>query len=222
LVLAPHPWIEYRKRNGYRTNKESSGTIVFIPKTIPGLDYIDEHNSLNNYMNIMLDLPDKFHPIYFCFGYHDIQKGILHSVVDLKKYNVVTVGHPNYRSFVDNFYKLVTSFKYSICNDIGTQVPLLVELGIPVSIIGKRILMKNTNKYNEQLPIGAIPETISEYHQKVIDVFNGLNGNISLEQKIICDELIGLNISNKNLIGIKPLLRKDLFRIYRSRLSLGK
>jgi hypothetical protein len=143
-------------------------------------------------------------------------------VVDLKKYNVVTVGHPNYRSFVDNFYKLVTSFKYSICNDIGTQVPLLVELGIPVSIIGKRILMKNTNKYNEQLPIGAIPETISEYHQKVIDVFNGLNGNISLEQKIICDELIGLNISNKNLIGIKPLLRKDLFRIYRSRLSLGK
>ena len=123
-VHIAHPWVAYRRANYPSPNSDRYGTVIFYPHsnstTTPELPSVDR------YFDSILSLPEKYHPFVICLSFHDILKG-LH--LQLRKYGIpiVTAGCTNSQDFVDRFYTLAHSFKFSTSPNLGSHSYYLIE-----------------------------------------------------------------------------------------------
>src|SRR5690606_30486822 len=84
-------------------------------------------------------------PVTICLHFVDVLKG-KHRLFEEAGFRCVTAGHMFNKDFISNFYKIVTNFKYSLSNDIGSHTFYSIELVIPFSLMGDPAKVQNTKQ----------------------------------------------------------------------------
>jgi len=209
------PFVFCRKKKKIEKSPNAKGTLVFPAHSTQSVEDI---SNIEEYIEQLKNLPEKFHPISACIHMHDIRKG-LHKVFMKHEIPVYTVGHTCDYRFAERFYNLLKNFKYSTSNMIGSYTYYSVEMGIPFSIYGNQ--PKYINKDNPNIKIGNF-DAYTEFSQcKIIyDLFDGLFEEITEEQKKLVERDLGLidGVSRLEMAKIlylaffKQLNIKDLFQ----------
>ncbi|WP_310446570.1 hypothetical protein [Thiobacillus sp.] len=129
----PHPWINYRKKHFPMLPDNRLGTLVFFPHSNATTTPV--YADLDQYINDLKSLPEKYQPVVICLLSDDIEKEIHKK---LRKYGVplVTAGALNSQGFVDRFYSLLYQFKYASSSNIGSHTFYILEAGIPFFLYG--------------------------------------------------------------------------------------
>ncbi|MDD2892318.1 MAG: hypothetical protein PHF20_00185 [Halothiobacillaceae bacterium] len=129
----PHPWVFYRRKYFPNIPENRSGTLVFYAHSNSTTTPVYEN--LDDYINDLKSLPEKYHPVAFCLSFHDIRKG-LHK--ELRKYGIplVTAGTTASQKFVDRFYSLVYKFKFASSPNVGSHTYYVMEAGVPFFLFG--------------------------------------------------------------------------------------
>lgn len=220
-----NPWIYYRKKY-YKNNNlhKKKGTIVFFPKSIPGVNV--KIKNLNKYIHSLKKLPKKCHPISICLSFYDIQQHNLHKKLRKYNLNLVTVGNSSSQNFIDRFYKLISQFRYASA-PIGAR-PFsgffyCIEYGLPFFFYGKNIQYisdgsrsklegwkKGKLRYS-QIFLQKNSSKLEKYYlNKLIKNFLNIKDNVNKYQKELISPYLGLNskITRNNLkfIFIKSLI----------------
>lgn len=129
----PHPWVAYRRAFNLEPDTDRQGTVVFFThsndKTTPVFE------SLDAYMQSLLDLPERFRPVVLCLSFHDVLKGA-HQLLRRYGLPIITAGTTNAQCFVDRFYGIARRFKFACSPTIGSHSHYLVEAGIPFFLYG--------------------------------------------------------------------------------------
>jgi len=129
----PHPWVFYRKKYWGNPPSARSGTLVFYAHSNGQCN--PSYKSLDDYIEALVKLPEKYKPISICMSFHDIQKG---THKKLRKYGIpiVTAGSAGSRDFVDRFYSLIYQFRYATSPNIGSHTFYILDAGIPFFLYG--------------------------------------------------------------------------------------
>ena len=129
----PHPWVAYRRACNLEPDTGRQGTVVFFThsndKTTPVFQ------SLDAYMQSLLDLPARFGPVVLCLSFHDVLKGT-HQILRRYGLPIITAGTTNAQCFVDRFYGIAKCFRFACSPTIGSHSYYLVEAGIPFFLYG--------------------------------------------------------------------------------------
>lgn len=159
VLRVVHPWISYRRRNGYEINNDSKGTLVFYAHSTEHvrLGYVDH----DEYFSKLKALPSKYQPITVCLHQHDIKKGI-HK--ELRKYDIpfVTMGYTSSENFVDRFYSIISKFRYASSMSPGSELFYCYEMGLEYFIYGNEPIYINHSDPN--LPKGEMLKTDDEIY----------------------------------------------------------
>jgi len=153
IIQAPYPWIPYKKKVGYRKEKDAKGTIVFYPHSNDGIELLDY--DWDAYFESLKKLPQDFHPFVLCLHRHDIKKGYHKK---LRRYGlpIVTIGESLSPFFVDRFYSMISKFRFATSNTGGSEVFLCEEHGVNFFIYGDRPVYFNYS--HDQVPLGKRSE----------------------------------------------------------------
>ncbi len=194
-----HPWVPFRKLKGYSMSPKAHGTLVFVPHSVPGLNY--EQFDLESFIAMVNRLPDVFHPLTFCLQFHDanVRSAILIAKSGAK---VVTLGNSLSLSFVDRFYSLVRGYEYATSPSAGSQLFYCHELGV------KYFLFDPEKKFQRRLePTEGLVLPNDEIVQRIEEAFDF--SNISTHQRqrnLIVDEGLGLDLEAADWYGYRSLL----------------
>ena len=184
-----YPIITYRRKHNMVKKENAKGTIVFPAHSIPGLK---AEFDIDKFCNELNNLSDEYKPICICLHYHDINDG-LHLEFIKRGFPVYSAGHPYNPDYIDKFYDILTNFKYSMSNMLGSYVYYSVELGIPFSIIGKESTFNNTEHNIYKKGVLKYSE-ISPMFKNQYELFSNKDRNIITdEQKEYVKKGLGLD-----------------------------
>ena len=127
VLFTQHPWIEYRRKAGFKPSATRRGTLIFVPHSVPGLSF--EHFDESIFFEKALSLPREMHPISFSLHWHDVMDGMAHRMRD-KGLSVTSAGDTMSPFFADRFYRMVSKYKFASSSSYGSQINYLHELGI--------------------------------------------------------------------------------------------
>ncbi len=136
VMLAPHPWLVYRKMSHIELLPNRVGTIFFAFHSSPQT----RTPNLNDDKTIeyLKQLPDNQKPVTVCFYHPDLQTARA-KIYEAAGFYVTSAGDTRAYDFVDNFYKLVSNYAFAISQGLGSQVVFCTEIGIPTQIINSNI-----------------------------------------------------------------------------------
>lgn len=182
------PFVFYRRHNKIEQSPDAKGTLVFPAHSLPE---IIDLSDVEEYINQLTALPEKFHPICVCLHMHDINKGIHKKYIE-KGIAVYTAGNASDVRFAQRYYEVLKHFKYAMSNDLGSYVLYSVEMGIPFSIYGNKpeFLYKNSPHIEDgKLDV----EKVYNNYDNVLKLFSGNPCIITEEQKKYAEEQTGIN-----------------------------
>lgn len=163
-LLVKHPWMDYRLAKGYRRKSGScAGTLVFFMHGTPSVEWSGHDDDV--YFEELKSLPEKFHPIVLCLHLHDVNAGF-HKKLRQYGLEIVTAGNTSNTDFVDEFYRIVQSFRYATAQAWGSYVPYCVEMGIPFFFFGEAPTL--INKSDKDFELGVTPEFFGVEHQELM------------------------------------------------------
>jgi hypothetical protein len=201
LVLrAQHPWVPYRKIKGYSLSPQARGTIVFVPHSVPGLDY--EEFNIEDFLATLKSLPEKFHPLTLCLQFHDAS---IEAVIKIAKagYRSVTAGNSLSPSYADRFYSIIRTHQYATSPSIGSQLFYCHELGV------RYFLFDPQKKFQRRLnPTKGVPLPNQEITERIKEAFD--IGNIDTherERDSMVNEGLGLDLDSLDNFGYDLLLK---------------
>ena len=195
-----HPWVPYRKLKGYHLSSQARGTIVFVPHSVPGLDY--EEFDLDAYLETLKALPKPFQPLTLCLQFHDASVG---AVIKIAKagFRAVTAGNSLSLSYADRFYSLIRTHEYATSPSIGSQLFYCHELGL------KYFLFDPGKKFQRKLkPTNGVPSPNLGLVQKIEEAFDLANmGSRLRERDTLVSAGLGLDLDASQNFGYGPLLK---------------
>ena len=103
------PFVHFRKKRNIQIKKDAKGTVCF---PFHSTKYIKAYYDIDNYIDQLNALPDKFKPITICMHHCDIEDG-KHNYYLNKGLNVVTAGHKFDNKFVNRFYEILSNHLYA-------------------------------------------------------------------------------------------------------------
>jgi len=183
-----HPWIYYKEKMSLSRTDAGVGTIFFPYHTVPS-GFIAQGISDEESVRYLLSLSKDFQPVTICFHMHDLK-------TDRPKFfakygfEITSVGNMMSYDYADDFYKLISTFAFSISEDWGTQVAYLVDFGVPCQIIPRAIEIIPTD------PTGILHELqhkniYLENRQKAYDLFFDLPSSVLQEQRHFVEHFLG-------------------------------
>ena len=183
-----HPWVYYKEKMSLSRTNPGLGTIFFPYHTVPS-GFITQGISDEESVRYLLSLPKDFQPVTICFHMHDL-KTDRPKFFEKHGFEITSVGNMMSFDYTDDFYKLISTFAFSISEDWGTQVAYLVDFGIPCQIIPREIEITPTD------PTGIWPEPqhrriYLENKQKAYDLFADLPRSVSKEQSRFIEHFLG-------------------------------
>lgn len=128
-----NPAIHYRVKNKIEQNANASGTLFFVAHSTPD---IDDQTNWDDFIANLSNIPEQYKSIDICLHHHDIVKG-LDVIFRNKGFKVVSVGSPYANNYIEKFYSILSSYKYTMSNLLGSYVFYSVEMGIPFSLYGE-------------------------------------------------------------------------------------
>lgn len=195
-VVIGAPYIHYRRCKNIKQSPDASGTIAFPQHSAAHYDVIFD---IDNYCRKLNQLPDEFKPITICLHVHDVRRGRI-ALYEEKGFKVITAGPRETIEFAKKFYDILSNFKYSTSNIVGSHTMYSIEMGIPFFLCGE------PGYY-----AGRPEEPKSKIGLKAETLFNNLPENVKItsEQKQFIENEAGINDC------INPdELRKFLLKIF--------
>jgi hypothetical protein len=163
-----------------------------------------------------VNINKKYHPISICLLFTDIEKKIH---IKLRKYKIplITAGHINNINFVDNFYKMISLFKYAAAPKtifIGSSFFYCIDFGMPYFFIGKKDL-KYMNLGNflkdKVIKINSFYDKIDRKKMFFLKKkFNKPNELLLKKEQILITRFLGKD-SNINRLQFSLILWKNFF-----------
>lgn len=181
--ISPFSW--YRKKNNIKLQNEAKGSLFFVHHTRSDVDRFNDFIKIDNCIE---QLPEEMKPVTVCFYYLDILKGSHKQYVD-NGYNVVTAGDAKNPNFIENFYKVVTNYKYSITNSIGGHILFCADLGMPISYFSSLEPKHISN--DEKFWESRNRLENSEVYKTARLIFEGVNLEITQEQQEFVNMMLG-------------------------------
>lgn len=181
------PFVICRRWNKIEQCQNAKGTLAFPAHSTPE---IDDFSDIELYIQQLKDMPEEFQPISVCLHMHDINKG-QHKIFLKNDIPVYTAGNAFDQRFAERFYDILKNFKYTTSNMIGSYAYYSVEMGIPFSIYGDKPVL--INKADPNLEKGEYKFQENPGYQTLYTLFEGLNKEISLEQKEYVEKHLGLH-----------------------------
>lgn len=128
------PFVFFRQTRKVTQSPKAKGTLAFPAHSTPAI-----HNKGNfeEYIQQLKKLPQEYQPVSICLHMHDINQG-LHHVFLKHDFPVFTAGNTSDYGFTERFYKILSQFKYTTSNFVGSYAFYAVEMGIPFFIYGSR------------------------------------------------------------------------------------
>ena len=219
VYLTEHPWIKYRKKI-FIKKKNANGTIFFYNHSTSSGTKIKFYN-LNSLIIKLKKLPKKCQPISICLFHYDIRELKIHKILRKYKINIVTAGHGNCQNFPDNFYNLISNFKYA-CAAINANYPDLsssfyycIEAGVPHFLIKHKfkLLGDGTNpEYFKTFRLKSLIQSEIEKFNKIFRNYEKIKDQVTELDKKIINECMGKNIEANNLLNYI----KIIFTLYKS------
>lgn len=204
----PHPFIWYRRQRGITQAPDAMGTLAFVAHSTP---WTDCGFNVDEYIDMLLALPEHMYPICACIYATDVQKG-LHKHFLRRGIPVYSAGCQYDERFVERYYTILRRFKYTTSNEpSGSYAYYSAEMGIPFSGYGPHV--KYYNHSERGTPLGEMPVCIKEAGR----VFSGLFDSITKDQK----DLIDRTFDFSNVISPKEM-RKILFSAFIEGRNKGK
>jgi hypothetical protein len=199
-----HPFIFYRRNKlQYLFFKKKRGTIIFFPHSN---DNIVVKFNIAEFVDEIKRLKPQFKPISVCLMQYDVNKKNLRYLRS-NNINIVTAGHVENYDFVDNFYKMISNFKYAASPKVpfvGSNLFYCVEASIPFFFLRSeaKFYFKDTNELRDVSLYGDKYDIINYY--KFVKVFEGFSERVTKKQKDLVNYYLGLNsnISRFKLIFI--------------------
>lgn len=207
------PFVFYRRKNNIEQLSSAKGTIVFPGHTTPEIDDVSE---MQNYIDNLEALPEKFKPLSICLHYHDVNKGV-HKIFLNKGYRVFSAGHPFDYNFIKNFYNILRNYTYSTSNLWMSCLFYSVEMNIPHFIYGNAPELINKSDIN--LKPGTYDVMSIPRIKMITEMFQGPLDTISAEQMELVKNDLGITQAvSRNKMSF--LLHKALF-IYTAKNTMG-
>ena len=212
IVYITSPQILYKRANNIHLKSQAKGTLLFIPHTSGDVEWASDKKV---WMTQISDWVEKViyevcpePPVVLCFHQTDIKQGYHISLK--QKFPIVTAGNSQSEFFIDRFYYLISHFKNSISNAVGTDLLLCHELGLNHTIFGDEptpVIVtegfdykdKSDKHYHEKIDLirkyFLFPKQKNEkyFRDKIIHEHLGLSSNITpdyLKKIFIKDFLI--------------------------------
>lgn len=183
------PFVFYRRSNNIQKASDAKGTLAFAAHSTP---LIDDVSDVNKYIDDLLGLPEKFHPISAIIHPVDVHKG-LHKPFIARGIPVYTAGHSMDHRFAERLYDIMRNFEFTTANVAMSCLFYSVEMGIPHFLFGNPPLY--INKADKNLAIGEQYNPKEDYPQgmKIAMLFEGLHSEISPQQREIVEFELGLH-----------------------------
>lgn len=178
------PFAFYRNSKKIKPSNFARGSLFFYAHSTY---WTDNDTSFDELLTKFKEMPEEFQPIDICMYFVDIQKGLHEKFIEFG-YNVYCAGNWYNRYFIKNFYEILTKYKYTFSNLIGSYTFYSVECGIPFSLIDLPI----TTSRNTDENIIKSGKSVFDHQQfkRCIKIFSGTHLKISKEQqKLVNDEL---------------------------------
>jgi len=188
-----NPYIFYRRKNAINIKKNASGTVYYFSHSTKEIDMVID---INNLIAKLKKLPKKFHPITICFHFIDITKKY-HNLFIKAGFNCVTAGHCDDPLFINRFYDILSSHKFSMSNVIGSYTFYSIEMGIPFSLYGNRPIY--INKADSSFPLGIWKRDNNGFSASIYNLFIDLNTSINDNQKNVVISELGIDDSISRL-----------------------
>lgn len=176
VIQSVHPWVPYRSDRGIEQHEDATGTLFFVPHSVPGAD--QPLFNFEKYFTDVRDLPPIFQPRAICIAMHDVHLG-LHE--DLREFGlpIISAGNSASPMFVDRFYDIVRRFSYATSPIWGTQTFICEELGVKYFVFGGRQQMTDWSSTTD-VSLGAQERKVLSARERssyLQSVFGQLPGN---------------------------------------------
>jgi len=182
------PFVFYRRKNSISISPEATGTLAYPVHSMPELD---DGFDIEKYIDGLMSLPDKFHPISVSMHYHDLNIG-RHEIFLRRGIRVFTAGNPHDYRFPQRFYSILRNFRYATSNFVGSALFYAVEMDIPFFIYGN----EPEYKKNVETELAQIALESAIAKDEIIDyytnMFNKVSDTITNEQKFLVESTLGL------------------------------
>ena len=213
LLYINNPYVPYRKINKLKQKPHCKGTLVFYTHTINNVYYYNYN--FEEYLDLLLNLPESYHPIVFMFHNNDIRKG---NYKHLKKrgFPVLTAGNQSDWQFIDRFYEIISHFKYGTSNSGGSELFYCTEMGLKYFILGKEPMLFNKgHKQNKRGLINNQDELLTKLNTKKRELFHFESNAIQDEKDKFITVSLGLD-SEVSAADFRQLLLKEYIRTFPS------
>ena len=94
------------------------GTLVFPGHSTKFITKVFNHK---DYIEKIMNLPSKFHPVSICVYWRDYELGY-YKPYEESGFNLVSAGHMNDPDFMANLYILLRQHQYSCSNEAGSHI----------------------------------------------------------------------------------------------------
>jgi hypothetical protein len=198
VIRVQHPWIPFRKKTGFQLSPSPSGTLSFLPHSVPG--QASEKFDVSSYIDSVLSLPSKFHPVVFCIHSHDITRELIDKI-SASGSRVATVGNSLYPAYVNRFYRLVSKFEYATSPTVGSQLFYCEELGL------KYFLYPAKEKHQSELANSENSEPTRIRSLELESLFSLENlGQDGQEKRAMVSDALSLDLGRDKSFGYLNLL----------------
>ncbi|HMD01140.1 MAG TPA: hypothetical protein VKH37_13350, partial [Ferruginibacter sp.] len=172
-----NPTIHCRRQRKYEQSANANGTLFYVAHST---DLVEDRTNWENFVDSLRNISTEFQPVDICLHPMDMAKGLDKIFIE-NGFRVFTAGDQNSNDYVDNMYKILKNYKYTMSNLLGSYVFYSVEMGIPFSYFGTEPLYYNTGDKNIELGEYKSYQTQSTY-QYAKSIFTGFHAAISAEQ----------------------------------------
>jgi len=187
-VIMGSPFVLYRRLMQIKKSKRAKGTVAFPSHSTI---FLESQFDIDKYCQILKNLDKKFQPITICLLHTDIKLG-RDKIYQKHGFKVVSAGKKlrGSLSFVKNFYKILSSHRYSTSNEVGSYTFYSVEMSIPFFLLGEEPLILNKDGND---PNVSEKSRLTDYPagKKVTKLFSTKHpGTITrLQKKFVLDEV---------------------------------
>lgn len=202
------PFVFCRKALRMQAKPEARGTIAYPSHSLPDIDDVSD---IEKYISDLRALPDEYQPVAVSLHYHDINKG-RHRIFLDSGIPVYTAGTPHDYRFTERFYSILSNFKYSTSNFLGSYIFYSIEMGIPFFFHGdKPVFKKAIHNSEADFNFKAVGNSINS-GDYIYNLFDGRQAHITQEQKRFVHNQLGL-IHGTGRIKLAALMYSALIEV---------
>lgn len=211
VIKSPFVW--YRKKKKKSQSVNPKGTIVFPTHST---HHISIEKNWNEYIEKLLNLPEKYKPISACLYFLDVKSG-LNKIFEDAGIETFCAGTWTDKDFVDKFYEIIKNFKYASSAVPGSYLFYAVELGLDFFIYGDEPIYINSSDKNAK-KIGRYKlDHNNTQIEKVSNLFKIDNSNSHIKQALVNEEL-GICKESISRFKFTKILYAALFSYFLSKI----